>query len=84
MVIRVTPKRLKKAAITIAVGTPRHLVDTQVAIALGASVQPLTRITPRVSKTVIKSAGFEIQALRNSTNPIVKRPLSSYKKPQLQ
>ena len=35
------------------------LVDTQVAMALGASVQPLTRITDSVRITVTKRTGFE-------------------------
>jgi len=34
-------------------------VHTQVAIALGASVHPLTRITPSVRRAVMSSAGFE-------------------------
>jgi hypothetical protein len=46
------------------------LVDIQVAIALGASVQPLTNITPRSRTTVINNAGFD-SCLRNSDKVIV-------------
>ena len=35
-------------------------VETHVAIALGASVQPLTRITPSVRDTAIKSSGLAV------------------------
>jgi hypothetical protein len=34
-------------------------VDTQVAIALGASVHPLTNITPIKSRVIISSAGLD-------------------------
>ena len=56
-VITRTPKKLHTAAITIAFPTSIHLVETHVAIALGASVHPFTKITPSVSTTDIKSAG---------------------------
>jgi hypothetical protein len=36
------------------------LVETQVAIAFGASVQPFTRTTPSVRITVISNAGFDV------------------------
>jgi hypothetical protein len=55
-----TPKKLKTAAIRIASLGGRQRVTTQVAIALGASVQPFTRITPSVSATAIKRSGFSI------------------------
>jgi hypothetical protein len=55
-----TPKKLKTAAIKIASLGERQRVTTQVAIALGASVQPLTKITPKVSTTAIKRSGFDI------------------------
>jgi hypothetical protein len=42
------------------------LVETQVAIAFGASVQPLIRITARVRITVTNNAGLEINWLRKS------------------
>ena len=41
-------------------------VEMQVAIALGASVQPLTRITPNVSATVTISAGLDVSRDRKS------------------
>ena len=37
----------------------RQRVVTQVAMALGASVQPFTKMTPSVSRTVMASIGFE-------------------------
>ncbi len=46
-------------------------VDIQVAIAFGASVQPLTKTTPKVRRTVIKSAGLEIKPCKNSVNVTV-------------
>src|SRR5699024_5961681 len=44
ILIRNTPRKLQTAAIKMAARTGMHRVTTQVAIALGASVQPLTRI----------------------------------------
>jgi hypothetical protein len=37
---------------------PIAFVDTQVAIALGASVQPLTKITPKVKMVETNNNGF--------------------------
>ena len=37
---------------------PIALVETQVAIAFGASVQPFTSITPKINNDVNNSAGF--------------------------
>lgn len=70
MVIRRTPRKLKIAAMIIAFFGEIDLVDTQVAIALGASVQPLTNITPRINTTVISNVGFD-SCLRNSEKVIV-------------
>ena len=41
-------------------GGGMHLVTTHVAIALGASVHPLTRMTPSVSATAMNSKGFAV------------------------
>jgi hypothetical protein len=46
------------AAIIIAVFGGMDLVETQVATALGASVQPLTKITPRVRSVIRIRIGF--------------------------
>lgn len=46
------------------------LVDTQVAIALGASVHPLTNITPSIKAEVMNKAGF-VSCRRNSAKEIV-------------
>ena len=58
MVITSTPKKLNTAAIRIAGRTLIARVDTQVAIELGASVHPLTRITANVNNAAINSDGF--------------------------
>jgi hypothetical protein len=70
IVISKTPRKLKTAAIMIALLGEIDLVDTQVAIALGASVQPFTKITPIINTTVINKAGLE-RELRNSDKVIV-------------
>ena len=57
-VITSTPKKLKAAAIQMAWRGLMERVETQVAMALGASVQPLTRMTPRVSRTVMSRGGL--------------------------
>jgi hypothetical protein len=59
MVMKNTPKKLKTAAIIMALPGRIDLVDTQVAIAFGASVQPFTNITPRTRTIVINSAGLD-------------------------
>jgi hypothetical protein len=58
-VIRNTPKKLKTAAIKIAARGPIERVETQVAMAFGASVHPLTKITPKVNIVIMTSAGFD-------------------------
>ena len=47
------------------------LVETQVAMALGASVQPLTRITLRVRRTVTARAGLDTSYERKVEKLIV-------------
>ena len=54
-----TPRKLKTAAMMTAERTRMHRVVTQVAMALGASVQPLTKMTPSVSNVVTINAGLE-------------------------
>ena len=61
-----TPRKLNTAAIMIAARGLIERVEMQVAIALGASVQPLTRITPNVSATVTISAGLDVSRDRKS------------------
>ena len=51
IVIIKTPKKLKTALIKIDLRTLRQRVVTQVAIALGASVQPLTKTTAEIKIT---------------------------------
>ena len=54
--------------------TPMALVETQVAIAFGASVQPFTNITPSVSIEDTRSIGLLIIWFINSNNPIFSVP----------
>jgi len=70
MVIIRTPRKLNTAAIIMALLGAMDLVETQVAIALGASVQPFTRITPRIRAEVMNKAGFD-NCCRNSAKEIV-------------
>jgi hypothetical protein len=55
-----TPIKLKIAAIITAALGPIDRVETQVAIAFGASVHPFTKITPSTRIVVINKAGLEI------------------------
>ena len=70
MVMTTIPAQLHTAAMTIATLTSRDLVDTQVAMALGASVIPFTQMTPKVSNTVINKAGFVTSCRRKKENDI--------------
>ena len=70
-VITRTPRKLNTAAITMAFRALMALVETQVAIAFGASVQPLTRITPSVKTVDTISIGLWHICSQNSGNPIV-------------
>ena len=71
MVITKTPRKSQSAAIRMAFLGEMDLVDTQVAMAFGASVQPLTITTPSVSSTVMASVGLEISCERKSASEIV-------------
>ena len=53
-----TPKKLKTAAIIIAFLGFILLVDTHVAIAFGASVHPLTKITLSINIVITHKSGF--------------------------
>ena len=59
-VITSTPRKLNTAAIIMAFLGVMERVETQVAIAFGASVQPFTNTTPKVRITVISKAGLDI------------------------
>jgi hypothetical protein len=61
IVITNTPKKLRTAAIIIALPGLMDRVETQVAIAFGASVQPLTKITPKVNSVTTSKGGFPIK-----------------------
>src|SRR5699024_4741072 len=63
-----TPRKLKTALIQMAWRTPRQRVVTQVAMALGASVQPLTKMTPRVKTTVMMRIGLPASCPQNEVN----------------
>ena len=60
------PAKFKTAAIIIAVLGLKERVETHVAIAFGASVQPFTRITPRVSSETTKSGKLCVNSIKNS------------------
>ena len=66
MVMVSTPKKLNTAAINMALRAPMDRVETQVAMAFGASVHPLTKITPKVKTTVIDSEGIVVSCVKNS------------------
>ena len=57
-----TPRKLNRALSQIAGRTPMQCVPMQVAMALGASVQPLTKMTPSVNATVISKTGLEVNS----------------------
>jgi hypothetical protein len=78
IVITKTPRKLNTAAIYTADCGPIALVETHVAIALGASVQPFTKITHKVNTTVISRAGLSINCFRNSAKEIVIEYLLSW------
>ena len=65
-----TPKKLQMALMIMADRTRMHRVVTQVAMALGASVQPLTKMTPSVRTTVIAKTGFEVTCWRKDAREI--------------
>ena len=60
------PARLHTAAVKIAAHGDMQRVVMQVAMALGASVHPLTRITPSVSSVIISSGGLLCRLERKS------------------
>ena len=57
-----TPRKLNAALIQMAPRTLMQRVVTHVAMALGASVQPLTKMTPSVNMMVMNSTGLEVIA----------------------
>ena len=70
-VMTTTPRKSKTAAIKIALRGCIALVATQEAIAFGESVQPLTKITPSVSITVIVNGRLVVNCVMKSENVIV-------------
>ena len=67
-VITRTPRKLNTALSRMAGRGAMHRVVIQVAMALGASVHPLTKMTPSVRTTVIKSTGLCDMALTKYEN----------------
>ena len=61
-----TPRKLNAAAMRMADCGRMARVETHVAMALGASVQPLTRITPVVRMAVNKNGRLVNSSERNS------------------
>ena len=76
IVMTSTPRKLNTAAIKMAARGPMARVETQVAMALGASVQPLTKITPRVKMTVTARTGLENSPDKNCSRDNMPLPLS--------
>ena len=79
-----TPRKLKIALIQIALRVLMQRVVMHVAIAFGASVQPLTKMTPSVSSTVISKTGLDVTLCRKLINETsIKYPcLKKYQKGQ--
>ena len=77
-VIMNTPKKLNRALIQMALRTPMHRVVTQVAMALGASVQPLTKMTPSVRSTVMSSTGLDTACCKKVSKSIITPALSYF------
>jgi hypothetical protein len=65
-----TPQKLSMTAIVMAVRGRKTRVETAVAMALGASVHPFTKITPNTSAPVIKK-DTDNQLTRYSTKEII-------------
>jgi hypothetical protein len=63
-----SPEKLHTALKKIAGRMRRHPVPMQVAIALGASVQPLTKMTPKVSTKTNADTGSFPAALQKEEN----------------
>ena len=68
MLMSSTPRKLNTAAMRIAARGDMHRVTTQVAMAFGASVQPLTKMTPSVSTTATSSRGFCVNSEKKYAN----------------
>ena len=75
-----TPRKLNPALSRMAGRTRMQRVLMQVAMALGASVQPLTKMTPSVSTTVISSTGLPAICWRkwDSDTSMDESPLFSF------
>jgi hypothetical protein len=65
-----TPRKLNTAAINTAIFGLMERVETHVAIALGASVHPFTRITAIVKRVVITNNGLLLRFERYVLNSI--------------
>jgi hypothetical protein len=57
-------------------------VETQVAMAFGASVHPFTKITPKVRRVVTKKTGF-VKWVKNSSSDTVMHDILSVNRPLL-
>lgn len=71
-VITKTPRKLNTADMKTAALGGIARVATHVAIALGASVHPFTKMTPSVSSTVMRRTGLEMSCSINHVNSISK------------
>ena len=78
VVITNTPSKLNMAAIIIAALGLMERVEIHVAMAFGASVQPLTMMVPKVRTTVITSGGLFSKFNMNSFKLTVISSSSKY------
>ena len=69
-----TPRKLKMALMMMAGRTFMQRVEMQVAIAFGASVQPLTKMTPKVKRTDIAMIGLVVTCSMNWVRETSKTP----------
>jgi hypothetical protein len=70
IVIKKSPKKLNIAAIKTADSADIERVETHVAMALGASVQPLTKMTAKVRIVVVINMGSVVILSKKSGNDI--------------
>ena len=66
-----SPRKLNTAAMIMACRGFMALVETAVAMALGASVAPFTMITPILSRVTTRRMGFCISSERKKVHSIV-------------
>ena len=71
------PTKLNTAASASAAPGVRQRVETALAMALGASVAPLTTMTPILSSVTATSTGLEASSATNAAHSMVMNALST-------